>query len=71
MADDIQRTLGAHGAKLESLEQTVKGIAANVETLVASENRREGAKRAVYSIAAIAGAVSSLAVSAAVKLWPK
>jgi len=71
MPDSIERTLGSHGAKLESLEAAVKGIAANVETLVANENKREGAKRAVYSIAAIAGALSSAAVSAAIKLWPK
>lgn len=56
---------------MESLEDAVKGIAANVETLVANENKREGAKRAVYSIAAVVSAVSSVAVSAAIKLWPK
>lgn len=67
----IERTLGDHGARLENIEQAIIKMAGNVETLVANENKREGAKKAVYSIAAVAGALSSLAVSAAVKFWPK
>lgn len=69
MPDSIERTLGQHGAKLENLEEAVAKIAANVESLVASENQREGGKKALWTIAAVAGATSSALVSAAIKLW--
>lgn len=71
MSDDIQRTLGQHGARLENIEEAIAKIGGNVETLVANENKREGARKAVYGIAAAVGTLSSLAVSAAIKLWPK
>jgi hypothetical protein len=58
MSDDIQRTLGQHGAKLENLEKALERVAANVETLVASENKREGAKKVVYTIATVLGGIS-------------
>ena len=71
MSDDIQRTLGEHGARLEGLEKTLERVASNVETLVASENKREGARKTVYAIAAAASTVVSLAVTAAIEVWKK
>jgi hypothetical protein len=71
MSDDIQRTLGDHGAQLTNLQREVAQIAENVRSLVAAENQREGGKKALWTIAAVAGATSSAIVSAAIKLWPK
>jgi hypothetical protein len=56
--DSIERTLGQHSAKLENLEDAVSKIAQNVETLVASENKREGAKKVVYTLATLLGGIS-------------
>lgn len=58
MSDEIHRTLGEHGAKLEGMEKAIEKIAANVEQLVASENKREGAKKIVYTVATVLGGVS-------------
>jgi hypothetical protein len=58
-------------ARLESMVEDIAEIKDDVKLLVAGENQRKGAQRAVYSIAAIVSTVSSVAVSAAIKLWPK
>lgn len=58
MNDDIHRTLGEHGAKLEGMERALLNISADVKQLVAAENKREGAKKIVYTIATVLGGIS-------------
>ncbi len=64
MSDDIQRTLGKHGAQLESLEETLGSVAADVKSLIASENERKGSKKIVWMIAAGVGALASAVADA-------
>lgn len=56
--DSIERTLGEHGAKLESLETALASVASDVKTLVANENKREGGRKVVWGVAAALGALS-------------
>ncbi len=58
MSDDIQRTLGEHGAKLETLGSSMDRVEQKLELLIASENKREGGKRVIWAIAAGLGAIS-------------
>jgi DNA-binding SARP family transcriptional activator len=56
-------------ARLEALPDDVREIKEDVKKLLAAENQREGGKKALWTIAAVAGATSSAIVSAAIKLW--
>jgi hypothetical protein len=59
MSDDsIERTLGDHSAQLTNLQREVRAIATNVESLIASENKREGSKKVLWGIAAALGTIS-------------
>jgi hypothetical protein len=59
MSDNsIERTLGDHSAQLTNLTKELAAVSRNVESLVAAENRREGAKKVVYTIATLLGGIS-------------
>jgi hypothetical protein len=71
MSDDIQRTLGDHGAKLRNLESQLSAVAQDVKSLVASENKRDGGKKIVWTVAAALGALSGGVADAFVTKWLK
>lgn len=55
---DTERTLGEHTAQLDALKGDIAEIKADVKLLVASENKREGAKKVVYTLATLLGGIS-------------
>ena len=68
---DIERTLGEHAAKLESMGDDIAEIKADVKSLLAAKSEFEGAKKTVYTLAAVIGTAGGAVASYAAKLLGK
>jgi prefoldin subunit 5 len=65
---DIERTLGEHAAQLSNMGEDIAEIKSDVKQLLAAKSEFEGAKKTLYTIAALIGAGSASLVTYASKL---
>lgn len=68
---ETDRILGEYGARLEGLKGDVEEIKSDVKQLLAAQSEFQGAKKTIYTVAAVLGAASSVVASAALKLLGK
>ena len=68
MPDHTERTLGEHAAKLETMGKDIAEIKADVKQLLEAKNQFEGARKTVYTLAAVVGTVGGAVASYAAKL---
>jgi prefoldin subunit 5 len=64
---DIERTLGEHASKLENMGEDIAEIKSDVKQLLAAKSEFEGARKTLYTIAALIGAGSASLVTYAQK----
>lgn len=59
MTDDIQRDIGAHGAKLERLEADVSEIRSDVAAIRRTLDQTRGSVMMLVGVASVSGAVGA------------
>lgn len=64
--DDINRTLGEHGARLEALKESTDRLERKVDCLLADKNRRDGGRKTIFTAAAAVSAMVTTAIEAAI-----
>lgn len=68
---ETDRILGEYGARLEGLKGDVEEIKSDVKQLLAAHSEFQGAKKTIYTMAAVLGTACSVAASAAFKFLGK
>lgn len=64
MADEIQRDLGAHGARLDRVEQDVSQILRKVDNIQRTLDETKGSLKMLFAVGGISGAIGAAAVKA-------
>lgn len=59
MADEVLRDLGAHGAKIERLEDDVSAIRRDVASIKATLDQTKGSVRTLMAVGAFSGAIGA------------